>query len=393
MVSREHLDPTTQQYLLQDERIQAQIRLSRWLSHDLNNLFMIILNYAQILKEHLEKTPHLHDADVVERTAQRGLDLAHHLQRFSRDGQSGPPIEVDLHALLRQHLPRWQEHLGPEHPLRFFPSEQSFFVLLPPARIEEMLVPLFDNAKEALPQGGPIRLRTEYTEITPPDTGARIPAGPYVCITVQDDGCGIPHDLQEIAIEPMATHHPRTQRSGMGLALVYSTLRQLSGWMNLRSQEDIGTEVHLYLPLLQYSTSSNHAAVPRPQIMRHIMLCLPSLSFAERDRLCSQLEEDGYTTLEAEDSMEILQIKRRFQDEVHLLITESACTLSPETLETLRLSSPALQVLIFSAQGTPPALSWQHNVPHPPRLEDVQQALRKLEQQQTTNSIPEDPRR
>lgn len=393
MASREHLDPTLQRYLLQDERIQAQIRLSRWLSHDLNNLFMIILNYSLMLREHFEDTPHQNDADIIERTARRGLDIVQQLQRFSRDGQSGPPVELDLHTLLSQHLARWQEHLGPQHPLHFLPSQQSFFVLLPPARIEELLVPLFDNAKEALPQGGPIRLSTEYTEVTPQEAWSRIPAGPYVCITVQDEGRGIPHDLQEIAIEPLATHHPRTQRSGMGLALVYSTLRQLSGWMDLRSQEDLGTEVRLYLPLLQYSTSNNHIAVPRPQIMRHIMLCLPSLSFAERDQLCSRLEEQGYTTLEAEDSMEILQIQRRFQNEVHLLITEAACTLTPETLDTLRLASPALQVLIFSSTAHTSAPPWLHPLPHPPHLQEIQQAVHKLEQQQTAHNIPEDPRR
>ncbi|MCB9638291.1 MAG: hypothetical protein H6727_05190 [Myxococcales bacterium] len=398
MASREHLDPTTQQQFLQNERLQAQIRLSRTLSHDLNNIFMAILNYLQLVQENPEGKDILKDLEVVERTAKRGLEVTQLLQRFSRGGQSGPPIEVDLHQVLRQGLERWQERLGTSHPLHFEPGKQAFFVLLPPTRVEELLLPLLENAKEALPQGGTITISTEYVDLHPQESWQVVQPGPYVCLCVRDEGRGIPFDLQEIAIEPMATHHPRTTRHGMGLALVYSMVRQVSGWLTISSEEDLGTEIKLYLPLLHYSSSGTHTStIPRVGEVSNLMLCLPSLAFEERDRICSQLEGEGYTTLEAEDSIEMLQIKRRFQDELHVLVLEASVLPKDDTLESLRLGSPSLQVLIFSTtpeQYPANAPAWQHYFPEAPSFEGIQQGLSRLLQQASlTSGITEDPRR
>ncbi|MEM1009039.1 MAG: sensor histidine kinase [Myxococcota bacterium] len=385
MVSRDYTTSLAQQQLLLDERLQAQIRLARVLANDLNQTFMSMLNYVQYVREHHPPPSNPNDEQELsslERTAQRGLSLCRQLQRFSRGNQTGPPTEIALHHAIQQRRVKWQEYVSDNYPITI-QSTQEGYVLLPHQRLDELILPLLDNAVDAMPNGGPIHIKTSKLELSPQETWPRIQSGPYIGISIIDRGKGIPEELKDIALEPMTTHRPRVNHTGMGLAWVYSSLRQVSGWMQFRSQKDQGTEIQLYLPLLHqhYSSTQVVSSPSRISARQHLMLLFPSMSQNEREQLCLTLEADGHLLLEAEDSFEMLQIQRRFQEEIHVLLTEYEALPSLQVLESLKRQSPTLEIMVFRTpkdEPTPkPLQNWQFFYPHPPQYSFISEALRK----------------
>ncbi len=308
--------------LRQADRLEAIGKLAGGIAHDFNNLLGVILNYADFALDEVGEAAR-GDLQEIRKAAERGADLTRQLLVFSR--RDLPQLEsVDVNAAIAEIETMLRRTLGEDVALvaRLDPAIPP--VRLGPGQVEQILVNLAVNARDAMPAGGRLTLATRGLSFGDGDSVARLALAPgrYVEMTIADTGGGMAAEVIAQAFDPFFTTKPRGQGTGLGLATVYGIVRQAGGQAAIDSAPGEGTRVKIYLPA---ATAELVPAVPQPEVTRkgesEVVLLVedeaPVRRLAERI-----LVGHGYQVLPAENGDGALEACREHDGPIDLLLTD-----------------------------------------------------------------------
>ncbi len=308
---------TLEAQFVQSQKMQAIGQLAGGVAHDFNNLLTAISGHCDLLLlRHDQGDPDYADLVQINQNANRAAALVSQLLAFSRK-QTLRPKKLDMRDTLADLTHLLNRLVGERVSLK-----TSYDPVLPPIRadkrqLEQVLMNLVVNARDAMQDGGEIRVTCEFMELTKPlvRDNAKVPQGSYVCVTVSDDGIGIPPDKLQKVFEPFYTTKRTDEGTGLGLSTAYGIVKQTGGFIFVDSVVGTGTTFTLYLPAQdrvdepQDAPAEVPAAKPLPTHGEGVILLVedeaPVRAFASR-----ALRMRGYTVLEAdsaESALETLQ--------------------------------------------------------------------------------------
>lgn len=254
-----------EQRLHQAERLKAVGQLTGGIAHDFNNLLAVIQGSA----EFLELEPD-HDEEMVGSildATRRGSELTHRLLAYARQ-QPLKAESVDLSGLVCGMMTLLKRSLGQSISINFTTQDDQWFAFVDPRQLEDALLNLAINARDAMPDGGFLSIGCENLHITDDDLDAYadIGTGDYVVLSVTDTGTGIPQEIREKIFEPFFTTKSAGSGNGLGLSTIYGFAKQSGGHLSLYSEAGIGTTFRLHLPRADAPPESARAADDEPEI-------------------------------------------------------------------------------------------------------------------------------
>jgi PAS domain S-box-containing protein len=316
-----------EQQLRQAQKMEAIGRLAGGIAHDFNNLLMVISGYSEFLLDRLGPDQALRGpAKEISSAAERATSLTRQLLAFSRKQMLTPKV-IDLNAVVTENLKMLTRLIGEDIDLVMIPGVELGPVKADPGQIEQVILNLAVNARDAMPQGG--RLTIETSNVTLDESYARLHApvqpGDYTMLVITDTGIGMDTETQSRIFEPFFTTKG-TKGTGLGLSTVYGIVKQSGGYIWVYSEPGKGTSFKVYMP---HVTAEEVAAVEKPAAPAVVPLetARETILVVEDEvnlrRLTRQfLENQGYTVLEAADGAEAVQICVAHQGIIHLLLTD-----------------------------------------------------------------------
>jgi PAS domain S-box-containing protein len=316
-----------EQQLRQAQKMEAIGRLAGGIAHDFNNLLMVISGYSEFLLDRLGPDQALRGpAKEISSAAERATSLTRQLLAFSRKQMLTPKV-IDLNAVVTENLKMLTRLIGEDIDLVMIPGAELGPVKADPGQIEQVILNLAVNARDAMPQGG--RLTIESSNVTLDESYARLHApvqpGDYTMLAITDTGIGMDAETQSRIFEPFFTTKG-TKGTGLGLSTVYGIVKQSGGYIWVYSEPGKGTSFKVYLP---HVTAEEVAVVEQPaapapapaETARETILVVEDE--VNLRRLTRQfLENQGYTVLEAADGAAAVQICVAHQGIIHLLLTD-----------------------------------------------------------------------
>jgi PAS domain S-box-containing protein len=256
----------TEEQLRQAHKMEAVGRLAGGIAHDFNNVLTAIFGYSDLLMEQLAgDDPKRADVEEIRRSADRAAALTRQLLAFSRKQVMQPRV-IDLNTVV-SNLERLLGRLvGEDVQLRFLPAADLWPVRADPGQMEQVLMNLGANARDAMPEGGDLTIETANRSIDEDEAYALpgLSPGEYVTMTVTDTGAGMPVNVQRHVFEPFFTTKEQGKGTGLGLATVYGIVKQSGGGIYLTSDEGQGTTFSIYLPRIREEAPQDDAATARP---------------------------------------------------------------------------------------------------------------------------------
>ena len=306
-------------------KLEAIGRLSGGLAHDFNNLLCVIRGHAEILSEHLEPTSAaMQNVAQIEKAADSAAALTRQLLAFGRQ-QVFRPRTLDLNAIVVE-TEKLLGRLVGEH-IEFFTALDASLghVLADPVQIEQVLVNLIVNARDAMPLGGKITIESSNVDLEEKHESKRslIPAGRYVMFAVTDTGCGMDDETQSHIFEPFYSTKELGKGTGLGLATVYGIVKQSGGYIWVYSEQDRGTTFKIYLPRVENRIVSTLPPSAKMDLRKGTETVL-LVEDAEplRALVKESLNSRGYRVLDAENGNRAIQIASDFSGPIHLLLTD-----------------------------------------------------------------------
>jgi len=335
------------------ERLDSIGRLAGGVAHDFNNLLTGIIGYTQMLLKRVKDDPKTtRELTQIRDLANRAADLTRHLLAFSRR-QTLRPVVLNLNDLVENISKMLRRIIGEDMGFEFLPAADLANVRVDPGQIEQVIMNLAINARDAMPEGGKLTIETanvvldrEYADGHP----GVIP-GSYVMLAVTDTGCGMDEATQKKIFEPFFTTKSPGQGTGLGLATVYGIMKQHGGNVWVYSEAGTGTTFKVYLPCVA-ADADKLAAKSEPDIAsvgtETILVVEDETSV--RDIMTSILEDCGYTVLGAGNSREAKKVFAERGQEVDLLFTDVVLPdlKGPKLYERLSATAPTLKVLYAS---------------------------------------------
>jgi len=239
-----------EEQLRQAQRMEAIGRLAGGVAHDFNNLLTVILGYASQLELELDpEAPAMAPAREIRESAERASRLTQQLLAFSRQQVLNPRV-VDLNETVRNVASLLQRLVGPQVRLDLTLEDGLWAALVDPGQFEQVFMNLVVNARDAMPRGGRIRIRTQTERLVVPrmEQGVWIPAGDWTRFEVADSGEGMPAAIASRIFEPFFTTKALGQGTGLGLSMVYGIVKQSGGFVFCDSAPGAGTTMRVYLP-------------------------------------------------------------------------------------------------------------------------------------------------
>jgi PAS domain S-box-containing protein len=256
----------SKEQLRQAQKMEAVGRLAGGVAHDFNNVLTAIQGHAQLLLDALSASdPRRGDAAEIWRSAERAAGLTRQLLAFSRK-QILKPEAVDLNAIVSGLEKMLRQLLGEEIHFEAALPHGLGRVLADPGQVEQLLMNLVVNARDAMPGGGDLTIETENAELDEDDTGRfayPVEPGHYVLLTVRDTGMGMAPAVREQIFEPFFTTKEQGKGTGLGLSTVYGIVKQSGGHIRVESREGEGTTFRIYLPLLEAAEAAPEPASER----------------------------------------------------------------------------------------------------------------------------------
>jgi signal transduction histidine kinase len=346
-----------QQLRQQDQELQAQKveaigRLAGGIAHDFNNLLTGILSYSDLILQELRPNdPIRADVEQIRDAGQRAAGLTRQLLAFSRRQVLHPQV-VSLSTMVTELEPMLQRLLGTGARLEVELDPELGKVLADPAQMEQALVNLLLNAREAMPQGGLLRIVTSNVEPEPSSWQQENgnPAGAFVSLTVSDSGVGMDAATRSRMFEPFFTTKRTASGRGLGLSTVHGIVEQSGGQIAVESEPGQGTTFTIYLPRYWGPEAGIGTAEQRlPQVGTETLLLVEDEA-AVRASVRRLLEWHGYTVLEARNGEDALRVYEANENGIDLVLTD---LIMPEMgghelVERLRAHDPSLRVLFMS---------------------------------------------
>jgi PAS domain S-box-containing protein len=315
-----------EEQLRQSQKMEAIGQLAGGVAHDFNNLLTLIKAYSGLVADQLDEGSAI-KSDVVEiqRAAGRAASLTQQLLAFSRK-QILQPRVLDLNRVSRDLEPMLRPLIGDNIQIVTKPGASLGRVKADPGQIEQVLINLSLNARDAMPSGGTLTIETANVELDEAYHGrhAVIAPGPYVLLAVSDTGVGMDEDTRSRVFEPFFTTKPVGKGTGLGLSTVYGIVKQSSGYIWVYSEPQRGTTFKIYLPRLVAdeigATTTEHPAVVPESGSETVLLVEDEPAVRSLARRI--LERYGYTVLEARDGKDALRVAEHYRQPIQLLVTD-----------------------------------------------------------------------
>jgi len=321
----------TEQHLLEEEFLQAQKmeavgRLSGGVAHDFNNILMIIIGYGDLLKAQLGSDERLRRMiDEILKAANRAASLTHQLLAFSRKQILMPKV-VDLNNVLAdlgKMLPRL---IGEDIDLEIVPGNGLGRVMADASQMQQVVMNLVVNARDAMPDGGRLTIETanaEWDEKSGRKYGIEAKPGSFVLLSVADNGIGMDRETRAHLFEPFFTTKSVDKGTGLGLSIVYGVVKQSGGFIGVDSEPGQGTTFKIYLPRIEAEeTNASPTNVPPKSRRGSEIILLVEDEQGVREAISHFLRGQGYTVLEAHNPKVAIEIAQEQSKPIHLLMTD-----------------------------------------------------------------------
>ncbi|MEU7905144.1 ATP-binding protein [Actinoplanes sp. NPDC049118] len=341
-----------------NQRLEALGQLAGGIAHDFNNMLGVIVNYANFVIEEAESPqPDLKtiaaDARQVIRAGERGTDLTHQLLKFARRDVVRPEV-LDLNAVIADVEPTLRDLIGDQITLITRTAESLPAVTCDPGQVEQLLVSLATNARDAMPTGGQLVIDTAAAHL---ETGEHpdLAPGDYVRMRISDSGCGMAPDVVARAFEPFFTTKASGEGTGLGLATVYGIVTQAGGAVSLTSEPVLGTTVTVLLPAGACEQEVAPAVEPVLTAGHGETLLVVEDEAALRDVAGRILSGAGYQVLSADGGAQALEVAALHEGAIDLLVSDVVMPgmLGKELAERLAHVRPDTRVLYMSGYAQP----------------------------------------
>jgi PAS domain S-box-containing protein len=311
--------------LLQAQKMEAVGQLAGGVAHDFNNALSVITGYSDILQINLPPGDAAHKhAEEIAKAGRRAAALTRQLLAFSRK-QVIQPVVLDLNAATSELEKMLRRLIGEHIEITFKRSPALGLVKMDPGQVEQVLMNLAVNARDAMPQGGKLCIETANVELD--ETYARqnlfVTPGPHVMLSVSDTGCGIDKETQLHIFEPFFTTKEPGKGTGLGLSTVYGIAKQNAGYIMVYSEVGKGTTFRLYLPRLAGAAEvvpQLHAPETVPCGTETVLIVEDEEPLRILARTC--LESNHYSVLDAPDGAAALELVKKHPGRIHLLLTD-----------------------------------------------------------------------
>jgi len=314
-----------QAQLNQAQKMESVGRLAGGVAHDFNNMLGAILGYTELGMIEVSPTDPIHGTlKDIQKAALRSADLTRQLLAFARKQTVAPKV-LDLNETLKGMLKMLRRLIGEDIGLAWLPGKDLGWIRMDPSQIEQLLVNLCVNARDAIHDTGKITVETGAVTFDETDCAAHVgfTPGKYVLLTVSDDGCGIDAETLSHLFEPFFTTKEVGKGTGLGLATVYGMVKQNNGFIDVYSKPGQGTTFKIYLP--RHATESGRTALmdaSQPAARGHETILLVEDEPMILDITTKMLERQGYTVQAAATPGEAIRLAREHVGEIHLLMTD-----------------------------------------------------------------------
>ncbi len=342
-----------EEQLRRAQKMEAVGRLAGGVAHDFNNLLTIVMGYSDLLLERLGATDAMRAyVEEIKKAGERAASLTRQLLAFGRR-QVLAPQTLDLNTVVTNVDKMLRRLIGENIQLGTVLEPELGWVKADPGQIEQVILNLALNARDAMPQGGQLTLETANVELNQGDTRTRVSVlpGRYVMLAVSDSGVGMDAETQAHIFEPFFTTKEEGKGTGLGLATVYGIVKQSGGHIWLYSEPNHGTSFKIYLPRLAEAAQPVEAISPgAPLAGGSETILLVEDEEGVRDLARRILELKGYKVITASNPTEAAQVCERYEGPIHLLLTDVVMpTMSgPQLAEHVAFLRPGLKVLYIS---------------------------------------------
>lgn len=340
-------------HLRQGQKMEAIGRLAGGVAHDFNNMITIISGYSDMLLESLSTNdPAREMVGAIKKASERAAGLTRQLLAFSRK-QVLKPRRVDLNTLIADFDILLRRLVRENIVLTTTTAAESLPVLIDPGQIEQVVMNLVINARDAMPHGGKLTVSTARADDVARRraSDADLPTGPYALITVSDTGCGMDAETRAHLFEPFFTTKEPGKGTGLGLATVYGIVRQSGGRIDVQTAPGKGTTFRIALPLSPEAPAQVAGTTPRAIAGRGTETIL-LVEDEDGVRLLAReaLRAAGYRVLEASHGVEALVRARQYHGPINLLLTDVIMPHmgGPELVERLTAMFPNVKTIYMS---------------------------------------------
>ncbi|MFH1981906.1 MAG: ATP-binding protein [Pseudomonadota bacterium] len=314
-----------QAQLTQTQKMESVGRLAGGVAHDFNNMLGVILGHVDMILEELDPAlPVYADLKEIKKAAQRSAGLTRQLLAFARKQTVAPKV-LDINRTLEGMLQMLNRLIGEDIALVWLPGQDLEPVYIDPSQIDQMLVNLVVNARDAIADVGRITIQTGTTVFDEEYCSAHpgfVP-GEFVHLSVSDDGCGMDQETLTHVFEPFFTTKEPGKGTGLGLATVYGIAKQNNGYINVYSEPGQGTTLKIYLPRhIGKSVLMREDALATPDVRGHETILLVEDEPAILSMTKRMLEGLSYTVVTANTPGEAIRLARDYAGQIHLLMTD-----------------------------------------------------------------------
>ncbi len=338
--------------LRQTQKMEAIGRLAGGIAHDFNNVLTVVSCCAETIQMHPDVDAEVRRAaDEIAQASDRAAALTRQLLSFSRHNAVAPK-RIDLNAVLGGMEMILRRSLGDDVIFHLQMESNLGPVMADASQVEQVVLNLAVNARDAMPRGGHLRIHTCGVTVEKPlEAGAA--AGNYVMLSVSDSGVGMSPEIQQHIFEPFFTTKQPGQGTGLGLATVYGVVKQCGGFLNVISAPGKGSTFEVYFPLTPGTAAESRTGEERSSPQAQACILLVEDESDLRSLLRHGLEREGHELLEAGSAAEALQVNAAYTSAIDLLVTDvvMAGMSGRELAERLLMLRPGLKVLFISGHS------------------------------------------
>ncbi len=352
--------------LQQAQRLENLGQLAGGVAHDFNNLLAVILNYASFVSEELGAATQsdwalrcqtaCSDTRQIQRAAERAAELTHQLLAFARREVVRPQV-LNLNNVVASVEDMLRRTIGEHVELVTSLASELWPVLADPGQLEQVLVNLAVNARDAMPGGGTLTIDTGNVTVDADAIAGGSPAqhGRNVRLRVSDTGTGMPADIAEHAFEPFFTTKTKGAGTGLGLSTVYGILAQAEGHIRIYSEPGHGTTFSITLPVADQAAPPIAEPAPYYRTPKGETVLVVEDEEALREVTERIFTRNGYHVVTAANGPQALDIARHHNGEIHLLVTDVVMPhmLGKEVADKLAAIKPGIEVLYMSGYARP----------------------------------------
>jgi signal transduction histidine kinase len=316
----------SEEELRHSQKMEAVGRLAGGVAHDFNNLLTAIIGYAELIATRTSSNSLAkQNAELIRKAGEQAAALTRQLLAFSRKQILQPKV-IDLNALVVEMERLLRRVIGERFDLQSHPDADNGRVKADPSQLEQVVLNLGVNARDAMPRGGKLIIRTANVSLdrqAASELSASLKPGDYVELSVTDTGAGMDEETMSHIFEPFFTTKGPGKGTGLGLATVYGIVRQTGGGISVESELGKGSTFRIYLPV--ESAPVDYTRIPLLPVEKsdnfETVLVVEDEDIV-RELVCDVLEHQGYNVLCARDGIEALNLAGDYDGEIHLLVTD-----------------------------------------------------------------------